>query len=114
MKASGSPHLSRSVGHAFSQLSANPKSAATAARAARSASGNGSAGAQLAIDGYRQEIHISGRTLDEAAGGQRGTSYDHDLNLTAERLQLIGQRAEQQIDRLVSDLHTLECSTTRC
>jgi hypothetical protein len=61
--------------------------------------------AQFAVDGDRQEIHVPGRTLDETKGGQRGTPYDHDLNLTAERLQLIGQRAEQQIDRLVSDLH---------
>jgi hypothetical protein len=34
MKASGRPHLSRSVGPALSQFSSSPKSAATAARAA--------------------------------------------------------------------------------
>ena len=57
--------------------------------------------AQFAVDGDRQEIHVPGRTLDETKGGQRGTPYDHDLNLTAEYLQLIGQRGKERVDRLV-------------
>ena len=46
--------------------------------------------AQFAILGYREEIHVPGRAPDEAEGSQRGTTDDHDLNMTAERLQLIG------------------------
>ena len=114
MKDSGSPHLSRSVGPAFSQFSASPKSAATAARAARRDGGKGFGEAQFAILGYREEVHVPGRAPDEAECGQRGTTDDHDLNMTAERLQLIGQRAEQQVDRLVSDLHIPECNRTGC
>jgi hypothetical protein len=61
--------------------------------------------AQFAILGYREEIYVPGRAPDKAEGGQRGTTDDHDLNMAAERLQLIGQRAEQQVDRLICDLH---------
>jgi hypothetical protein len=62
---------------------------------------------QFTVLGYREEIYVSGRAPDEAEGGQRGTTDDHDLNVTAEHLQLIGQRAEQQVDGLISDLHVL-------
>jgi hypothetical protein len=40
--------------------------------------------AQFAILGYREEIHVPGRALDEAEGGQRGAADDHDLNVAAE------------------------------
>jgi hypothetical protein len=60
---------------------------------------------QLAVLGYRQDIHVSGRPPDKAQGRESGTTYDHDLDMTADRLQLIGQRAKQQVNRLVGDLH---------
>lgn len=63
--------------------------------------------AQLAILGYCEDIYVPGRTPDKAEGGWRGTTDDHDLNVTAGRLQLIGKRAEQRVNRLVSDLHVL-------
>jgi hypothetical protein len=46
--------------------------------------------AQFAVVGYREEVHVPGRTFDEAKCGQGRTTDDHDLNVTAERLQLIG------------------------
>jgi hypothetical protein len=70
--------------------------------------------AQFAVFGYREEIYISGRAPDEAEGGQRGTTDNHDLNVAAERLQLIGQRAEQQADRLRGDVHIPECNRLGC
>jgi hypothetical protein len=69
--------------------------------------------AKFAVLGYREEVYVSGRTLNEAQGGQGGTTDDHNLNEIAERLQLIGERAEQQVDCLVSDLHLSECNRTR-
>jgi hypothetical protein len=66
--------------------------------------------AQFAILGYREEIHVSGRAPDEAESSQRGTTDDHDLNPAAKRLQLIGQRAEQEVNRVISDLHVSECN----
>jgi hypothetical protein len=50
---------------------------------------------QLPILGYREEIHVSGRAPDQAESGQRGSTDDHDLNMTAKRPQLISQRGEQ-------------------
>jgi hypothetical protein len=47
---------------------------------------------QFAVVGYREEIHVPGRAPDEAKCGQRGTADDHNLNVAAQRLQLIGQR----------------------
>ena len=41
----------------------------------------------------KEEVHVPCRAPDEAECGQRGTTFDHDLSMTAERLQLIGQRA---------------------
>lgn len=82
MNPSGSPRPSRSAGPAFSQ-------------------------AQFAVLGYREEVYVPGGAPDEAEGGQRGTADDHYLNRAAEHLQLVGQRAEEHADRLVSDLHTL-------
>jgi hypothetical protein len=81
MKASGSPHLSRSVGPAFSQSSASPKSAATIARAAQEGPRQRFGEAQFAILGYREKIYVSGRASDEAEGGQRGTPDYHELNV---------------------------------
>ena len=63
--------------------------------------------AQFAILGYREEIYVPGRAPDKAEGGQRGTTDDHDLSAAAERLQLIGQCAEQNVDCLICDLHVL-------
>jgi hypothetical protein len=47
---------------------------------------------QFAVLGYRKEIYISGRALDESEGSQCRTTDDHDLKVTAKRPQLIGQR----------------------
>ena len=69
--------------------------------------------AQFAILGYREDVHVPGRAPDEAECGQRGTTDDHDLSMTAERLQLIGQRAEQQVDRLVG-MSICGCNRTGC
>ena len=60
--------------------------------------------AQFAVLGDCKEIYVSGRAPDQAEGTERGTAYDHDLNLTAEYLQLIGQRGKERVDRLVGDL----------
>lgn len=64
--------------------------------------------AQFAVVGYREEIHIPGRTPDQAECRQSGTADDHDLKVAAQHLQLIVQRPEQQADRRISDLHILE------
>ena len=69
--------------------------------------------AQFAVVGYREDIHIPSGAPDEAKCRQRGTADDHDLNVAAQRLQLITQRTEQQADRLVSDLHVSECNKSR-
>jgi hypothetical protein len=113
MKDSGSPHLSRSVGRVQPVLGQSEVCCDS-----RPCSQEGwwqrFGEAQLAIFGYREEIYVSGRTPDEAEGGQRGTTDDDDLNTAVERLQLIGQRAEQQADGLVSDLHVSECNRLGC
>lgn len=64
--------------------------------------------AQFAVVCYREEVHVPGRAPDQAEGGQRATPDDHDLNVAATRLQLIGQRAEQNAGRLISDLRVSE------
>jgi len=51
--------------------------------------------AQFAILSNREEVYVPRRAPDEAECRQRRTTDDDDLRVTAERLQLIGQRAEQ-------------------
>ena len=43
----------------------------------------------------KEKVHVPCRAPDEAECGQRGHLLTYDLSMTAERLQLIGQRAEQ-------------------
>jgi hypothetical protein len=40
---------------------------------------------QFAVLGYREEVYISGRALDESEGSQCRTTDDHDFKVTAER-----------------------------
>jgi hypothetical protein len=50
---------------------------------------------------------------ERAKCGRRGTADNHDLHMAAQRLQLIGQRPEQQADRLISDLNVSERNRPR-
>ena len=64
--------------------------------------------ASSALVNHGKELEGAVRHSRLSRGGPRRAPDE------AERLQLIGQRAEQQVDRLVSDLHIPECNRAGC
>ena len=114
MKPSGSPHFSKSVGPRVQPVLGQPEVRSDSRPCGQERLRQRLGEAQFAVVGYREQVHVPGRAPDEAQSGQRGTADDHDLNVAAQRLQLIGQRIEQQADRLISDLHVPERNRPGC